>query len=94
MKNTLGFLTSYRLDNEVSLSSMVSYNSSKSSFFKGSKLDDFMRIDLKAAKTWEISRSSIDISFTVQNLGDAYAEYNQYNLFETRYILGFKATLP
>ena len=94
MKNTLGFLTSYRLDNGVSLSSMVSYNSSKSSFFKGSKLDDFMRIDLKAAKTWEISRSSIDISFTVQNLGDAYAEYNQYNLFETRYILGFKATLP
>jgi iron complex outermembrane receptor protein len=91
LKNTLGLLTSYRLDNGISLSSMVSYNSSKSSFFKGSKLDDFTRIDLKAAKNWQIGQSSIDISFTVENVGDAYAEFIKYNIFKTRYILGLKA---
>lgn len=91
LKNTLGLLTSYRLDNGISLSSMVSYNSSKSSFFKGSKLDDFTRIDLKAAKNWQIGQSSIDISFTVQNVGDAYAEFTRNNIFKTRYILGLKA---
>jgi outer membrane receptor protein involved in Fe transport len=91
LKNTLGFLTSYRLDNGISLSSMVSYNSSKSSFFKGSKLDDFTRIDLKAAKNWQIGQSSIDISFTVQNVGDAYAEFTRNNIFKTRYIVGLKA---
>lgn len=91
LKNTLGFLTSYRLDNGISLSSMVSYNSSKSSFFKGSKLDDFTRIDLKAAKNWQIGQSSIDISFTVQNVGGAYAEFTRNNIFKTRYIVGLKA---
>lgn len=93
-KNTLGLLTSYRLDNGVSLSSTVSYNSAKSRFFSTNSLDDYTRIDIKASKTWQVDRSSIDISFTVQNAGDTYADYIRYNLFETRYIFGFKATLP
>jgi len=94
LKNTLGLLTSYRLDNGISLSSMVSYHSGKSFFFEGSKLDSYSRIDLKAAKSWQIDSSTLDVSFTVQNAGDTYQEFNAFNRFKTRYIFGFKVSLP
>ena len=94
LKNTLGLLTSYQLDSGISLSSMISYNSGKSFFFDGRKLDDYTRVDLKAAKSWQVDRSTVDVSLTVQNTGDSYKEFYDFNHFETRYILGFRVTLP
>jgi iron complex outermembrane receptor protein len=94
LKSTFGLLTSYQLDSGISLSSMVSYNSAKSYFYEGRKLDSYTRIDLKAVKSWQIDRSTVDVSFTVQNSGDAYQEFYDFNLFETRYILGFKVSIP
>lgn len=94
LKNTLGLLTSYRLDSGISLSSMISYNSGKSFFFEGRKLDGYTRVDLKAAKSWQVDRSTVDVSLTVQNAGDTYQEFYDFNQFETRYIFGLKVTLP
>jgi hypothetical protein len=75
------------------LGTTVSYNSAVK-HYRGQYNDSLKRIDLKAAKTWDINRSSIDVSLTVQNVGEAYKEFYVHNLFETRYILGFKINLP
>ena len=93
LKDTFGLMASYKLAGGVRLSSTVNY-SSKLQHYRGEFMDKFTRVDLKAAKSWDINRSTVDLSFTVQNAGDSYAEFYQHNLFETRYILGFRVTLP
>ncbi len=93
LKDTFGLMASYKLAGGVRLSSTVNY-SSKLQHYRGQRMDKFTRVDLKAAKSWDINRSSVDLSFTVQNAGDSYAEFYEHNLFETRYILGFRVTLP
>ena len=93
LKDTFGLMASYKLAGGVRLSSTVNY-SSKLQHYRGQHMDKFTRVDLKAAKSWDINRSTVDLSFTVQNAGDSYAEFYQHNLFETRYILGFRVTLP
>lgn len=93
LKNNLGFMASYLFDGGVSLSSTLNYHS-RSEHYRGSRADSYTRIDLKAAKTWKINQSSLNLSFTVQNAGDTYQEFYEYNLFETRYIFGFRVNLP
>jgi iron complex outermembrane receptor protein len=93
LKDTLGVMASYRFDGGLRLGTTVSYNSAVK-HYRGQYNDSLKRIDLKAAKTWDINRSSIDVSLTVQNVGEAYKEFYVHNLFETRYILGFKINLP
>ena len=75
------------------LSSTANYNSALQ-HYRGQHMDKFTRVDLKVAKSWDINRSSVDVSLTAQNVGDSYAEFYEHNLFETRYILGFRITLP
>jgi iron complex outermembrane receptor protein len=93
LKDTLGVMASYRFAGGLRLGTTVSYNSAVK-HYRGQYNDSLKRIDLKAAKTWDINRSSIDVSLTVQNVGEAYKEFYVHNLFETRYILGFKINLP
>ncbi len=89
LNNTLGLMASYTFDGGLRLSSTVNHNSALE-HFRADNVESFTRIDLKAAKTWDFNRSSVDLSLTVQNAGDPYQEYYQFNLFKTRYILGFK----
>jgi iron complex outermembrane receptor protein len=93
LKDTLGVMASYMLDGGLRLSTTVSSNSAVK-HYRGQYNDNIKRIDLKAAKTWNINRSSVDVSLTVQNVGESYKEFYVHNLFETRYILGFKINLP
>ncbi len=93
LKDTFGLMASYKLAGGVMLSSTANYNSALL-HLSGEHMDKFTRVDLKVAKSWDINRSSVDVSLTAQNVGDSYAEFYEHNLFETRYILGFRITLP
>ena len=94
MKNTLGMLVSYQLDNGVNLSSTVSFRTARSHTYGGRVLDDATRLDLKAEKKLQLGSSDMDISFTIQNAGDPYQEYYDFNYFDTRYIFGLRVNLP
>jgi iron complex outermembrane recepter protein len=93
LKSTTGLMASYLLDGGLRLSSTVNY-SSRLQHFRGQWSPSHVRVDLKAAKSWDIHRSSVDVSFTVQNAGDGYIEFYEHNVFETRYIFGLKISLP
>lgn len=93
LKDTFGVLASYQLEGGLRLSSSANYNSALQ-HFRGQNPGNVMRIDLKAAKSWDINRSNVDVSFTVQNAGDSYKEFYDHNVFETRYIFGLKVSLP
>ena len=94
MKNTLGVLVSYQLENGINLSSTVSFRTAKSHFHEDRVLDDATRLDLKAAKTLQLGSSDVDLSFTIQNVGEPYNEYIGINYFDTRYIFGLRVNLP
>ena len=94
MKNTLGVLVSYRLENGINLSSTVSFRTAISHSYGGRVLDDATRLDLKAAKTLQLGSSDVDLSFTIQNAGDNYTEFYDFNYFDTRYIFGLRVDLP
>ena len=94
MKNTLGVLVSYRLENGINLSSTVSFRTAISHSYGGRVLDDATRLDLKAAKTLQLGSSDVDFSFTIQNAGDNYTEFYDFNYFDTRYIFGLRLSLP
>ena len=94
MKNTLGMLVSYQLDNGINLSSTASFRTARSHSYGGRVLDDATRLDLKAEKRLQLGSSDMDISFTIQNAGDPYQEYYDFNYFDTRYILGLRVSLP
>lgn len=50
----------------------------------------FSRVDLTAAKKWQLGKHSMELSFTVQNVGDDYQEHHYFNRFNSKYILGLK----
>ena len=82
-------LVNYITDNDLSLSAMVNYQS------KINKRNDedhasYTRLDLKAAKNWQVKNTQAQLSLTVQNLGDQYTERSFYNQFKTRVILGMQ----
>ena len=93
LKDTMGLMTSYQLEGGLRLSSTVNYSSALQ-HFRGEPMEKFIRVDLKAAKSWDINQSSVDVSLTVQNVDGSYAEFYEHNLFETRYILGIRASFP
>ena len=57
---------------------------------KGSVLEGYTRIDIKAAKTFTLDYLKVELSFTAQNVGSDYFEFYDINLFKTRYVLGFR----
>ena len=94
MKNTLGILASFRLENGINLSSTVSFRTAKSHFHEDRVLDDAARLDLKVVKRLQLGSSDMDVSFTIQNAGEPYNEYIGINYFDTRYIFGLRVNLP
>jgi len=93
LRHTAGLLMNYKFSSGISVSSMISHRSS-TKYFRASLADAHTRVDLKAAKQWQVKRSVVDLSLTVQSVGDAYIEFYEFNTFGTRYIFGLRATLP
>ena len=93
LKHGAGLLTSYAFDRGVTLSSMVSYRSATRHYL-GTKVENHTRIDLKASRRWSINNSDIDLSLVVQNAGEPYSEFRNYNQFKTQYVLGLKVSMP
>jgi len=93
LKHGVGVLASYRFDSAITLSAMTSYNSA-TRHYRGGDAENHTRVDLKATKSWTVDRSSVDVSFTVQNAGEPYRDFYQHHQFETHYILGFRVAMP
>ena len=93
LKHGAGLLTSYAFDRGITLSSMASYRSA-TKHYRGTSVENHTRIDLKASKRWSINNSNIDLSLVVQNAGQPYSEFYNYNQFKTQYVLGLKVSMP
>jgi iron complex outermembrane receptor protein len=93
LKHGAGLLASYRFDRGITLSSMASYRSA-TKYYRGTNVENHTRIDLKASRRWSINNSDIDLSLVVQNAGQPYSEFYNYNQFKTQYVLGLKVSMP
>ncbi len=91
--HSAGLLVNYVTDDNLSLSTMVYYQSAMR-HPQGSALKSYMRVDLKAAKKLSLRNSPAEISFVVQNAGPDYFEFFEINAFKTRYIIGFEVAFP
>ena len=82
-------LVNYVTENDLSLSAMLNY---QSTIYHRVDEDNasYARLDLKAAKSWQVKNTHAQLSLTVQNLGDQYRERYFYNQFKTRVILGMQ----
>lgn len=87
----LNVLASYKLNNGVRLSGSYHYKSDyKSEIRKGTSVQSYSRIDLKASKKWRLANNWIELSLTAQNTGSDYFEFFSYNKFESKYIVGLR----
>jgi iron complex outermembrane receptor protein len=91
--HSAGLLVNYTTDDRLSLSTMINYQSGMR-HPQGSVLDNYTRVDLKAAKKFDLNNTDMEVSFTVQNAGSDYFEFYEINAFKTRYIFGFEIGFP
>ena len=91
--HSAGLLVNYTTDDRLSLSTMINYQSGMR-HPQGSELDNYTRVDLKAAKKFDLNNTDMEVSFTVQNAGSDYFEFYEINAFKTRYIFGFEIGFP
>lgn len=82
-------LVNYVTESDLSLSAMLNY---QSTIYQRIDEDNasYARLDLKAAKSWQVKNTQAQLSLTVQNLGGQYRERYFYNQFKTRVILGMQ----
>ena len=82
-------LVNYVTESDLSLSAMLNY---QSTIYHRIDEDNasYARLDLKAAKSWQVKNTQAQLSLTVQNLGEQYRERYFYNQFKTRVILGMQ----
>jgi iron complex outermembrane receptor protein len=85
--NMVNLLVSYKMMGGIKLSGSYHY---KSGFKAGYMRPSTTRIDFKASKGWHYGNHWLELSLTAQNLGSDYIEYNEFNNFESKYVLGFK----
>jgi len=88
-----GVLISHDLNPAFSLS-LVAYHQSGLRWEDGGAIDAFTRVDAQLAYHFRWYRSAASVRFIVQNIGDAYSEFNVNNRFETRYFLSMTVELP
>lgn len=86
-----GLLINYMTDDEISLSLMANHQSTID-YWTDQDSNSFTRVDLKAAKKWAIKNSDLELSLTLQNIGDQYREKFFYTQFRTRGVLGLQLT--
>ena len=91
-KHLGSLLVNYLTKRELSLSAMLSHQS-RIRHFSGNDDEGFTRLDVKAAKSWQLAGKDAEVALTIQNLGSDYRENYFYNQFSTRYVLSLKIGL-
>ena len=84
-------LVSYMTEGNTSLSLMANHQSTIERNLD-ENINNYTRVDLKAAKEWAIKNSLLELSLTLQNIGGKYRELNFYTQFQTRGVVGLKFT--
>jgi iron complex outermembrane receptor protein len=88
-----GLLLAHKLKNAWTFSTMVYYQS-EVRWEDGDAVPGFTRVDTQLMYDFQWGKNHGDIRFIVQNIGDAYAEFNDNNHFETRYFVTAQLKLP
>lgn len=88
-----GLLISQRLDEHWLLSASA-YHQSGLRFEDGDDISAYTRIDAQVSYYFNLGRSRGSISLVAQNLGNDYAEFNDNNIFETRFFLTANLAFP
>jgi len=79
------------MQNGIQLSASNHYQSGyKAKVGHSSKPSGNSRLDLKASKRWHYGNNWLELSFAAQNVGSDYAEHHAFNIFKSKYIMGFK----
>jgi len=90
-KQSSNLLVSYQMQNGIQLSASNHYQSGyKAKVGHSSKPSGNSRLDLKASKRWHYGNNWLELSFAAQNVGSDYAEHHAFNIFKSKYIMGFK----
>lgn len=93
-KHSLSVLVSYQLTSALAFSTHI-YHMSEVTWDRGDFVDDFTRTDMQLCYRFAIGGGHHGkLTLVAQNLGEKYAEFNQNNIFETRYFLNVSLELP
>jgi len=60
----------------------------------GTRVDAYTRLDARVGYKIRVGDSRAEFAFTLQNLGDAYADFHDENLFDTRVLLSLLLENP
>lgn len=81
-----GLLVSHTLDNQVQLSSVVSYVD-EIDWIGGDLIPGHTRVDVRIAKKFKFASHSAEIAFLAQNLMEDYEEFELRNVFGEKYYI-------
>ncbi|HAD08991.1 MAG TPA: hypothetical protein DCF62_05885 [Porticoccaceae bacterium] len=88
-----GLLMNFRWTPSVSTGLTV-YHQSKVNWRAGNFIDEFTRVDVHISRSLRLSRYAGELCLVVQNLTEDYSEFNDENVFGSRYFLTFNLELP
>lgn len=86
---TLGTLISHQLKNGSQAGFTVYYLDDMTWLGEGSKIPSYGRIDFRLGKEIFLGKGSSDISFVIQNVFNNYSEFNNENVFDSRFYFKF-----
>ena len=90
-RNMANLLISYKTIGGIKLSGSYHYKSGINEGYRHiSPLPSISRIDFKASKRWHDVNHWLELSLTLQNLGDDYIEYNEFHNFGSKYVIALK----
>jgi len=74
--------------------SLSTYHQSGLRWEDGNSIDAFTRVDAQLAYYFDLQGVAGSLRLAAQNLGSTYSEFNDNNLFQTRYFLTLQLELP
>jgi iron complex outermembrane receptor protein len=89
-KNMANLLVSYEMINGLKLSGSYHYKEGYKPRPGANILPGYSRFDLKASKRWFRQDNWMELSLTLQNMGDDYQEHLPQNIFESIYTFEVK----
>jgi len=87
-------LLSHRFDHGWDASALIYASKRTDWYIDGGLVDDYVRLDLRLAKTLQLGSTGARFELIVQNLGGSYEEFTAENTFDTRVFGRVSLDLP
>lgn len=93
VRHSGGLLMNYQWTPSLSTGLTV-YHQSKVNWRAGNQIDEITRVDAHITQSLTIGRYSGELRLVAQNLTEDYSEFNEENVFNSRYFVTFNLELP